>query len=43
MWPTINKKGAGLGAFYTSFTDPDPFDADLDPAFHFDMDPDPTI
>jgi hypothetical protein len=27
----------------TSITDPDPFDTDLDPAFHFDTDPDPAF
>jgi hypothetical protein len=27
--------------FYSSVADPDPFDTDPDPAFHFDTDPDP--
>ena len=27
----------------TSVTDPDPFDKDPDPAFHFDTDPDPAF
>jgi hypothetical protein len=26
-----------------SVTDPDPFDTDPDPAFHFDKDPDPAF
>jgi hypothetical protein len=26
-----------------SVADPDPFDTDLDPAFHFDMDQDPAF
>jgi hypothetical protein len=27
----------------TSVADPDPFDTDPDPAFHFGMDPDPAF
>jgi hypothetical protein len=27
----------------SSVADPDPFDTDLDPAFHFDTDLDPTF
>jgi hypothetical protein len=28
---------------YTSVANPDPFDMDPDPAFHFDADPDPAF
>ncbi len=29
--------------FRSSVADPDPFDTNLDPAFHFDSDPDLTV
>jgi hypothetical protein len=40
---SVNKYPKNQALILTSVSDPDPFDADLDPAFHFDTDPDPTL
>jgi hypothetical protein len=41
--PTILKAISFIFILSDSFANPDPFGTDPDPAFQFDMDPDPTV